>query len=120
MKSRELCQLLVPQQSCRRHAAKGHGGCREQRGGKGTDKKEGLPLTMWEGRLKEGSIRAANTSGEEVPEPVGGGRRKQGSRDVPQTVVAGGATKSGGGRCCKQGQGWKTGPGRTAKEAEVT
>jgi len=59
---------------------------------------------MWEGCLKEGRIRAANTGGKEVPEPGGEGRRKQGSRDVPQTVAAGGATNSGGGRCRKQGQ----------------
>jgi len=94
MKSRKLCQLLVPQQSCRRHAAKGHGGCREQRGGKGENRREGLPLTMWEGCLEEGRIRAANTGGEEVPEPGGGG--------APQTGVAGRATNSGGGRCHKQ------------------
>ena len=120
MKSRKLCQLLVPQQSCRRHAAKGHGGCREQGGGKGANRREGLPLTMWEGCLEEGRIRAANTGGEEVPEPGGEGRRKQGSRDVPPTVVAGGATNSGGGTCRKQGQGWKTGHGRAAEEAEVS
>jgi len=55
--------------------------------------------TMWEGCFKEGRIRAANTGGEEVPQPGGGGRRKEGSRDVPQTVVAGGAAgKVQGGR----------------------
>jgi len=85
------------------HATKRHGRCCEQRGKNGANRREGLPVTMWEGCLKEARTRSANTGGEEVPEPGGRERRKQGSGDLPQTVVLGAATNCGGGRCREQG-----------------